>query len=269
MKKHQTKQSEPHELEQFEDYINLWSIIPGGSNGKGVVLLRKIVDSIHCGNYLNPANRLPSFLIIGQFGTGKRLVARALANSLALNDIRECPAQYLDNGISSNTFFEDSTPCTAHILTGVHDSKRCESVLWRYLREGKCNYCNVFDGSLSKIIYCNGLIIMTATSKEAVSPLLLKATTHVIDLEPYTIEQIRCILHQYLHFMSVQYQGEAVLEELTKTNPVNIKKSIELFKIALNIMRAELQDDLTVELVNKAKRLMGEPLHKFGENIPF
>jgi len=264
--KQQTKQSELHELEQF---INLWSIVPGGSNGKGVVLLRKIVDSIHCGNYLNPVNRLPSFLIIGQFGTGKRLVSKALANSMAMEDIRECPAQYLDNGISSNTFFEDSTPFTAHIITGVHDAKRCESVLWRYLREGKCAYYNFMDGTCSKVIYCNGLIIMTATSKEAVSPLLLKATTHVIDLEPYTQEQLKSILHQYLFFMGIEYQGEAVLEELAKTKSTDIKKSIELLKIAVNLMRAELQDYLTVELVNKAKRLLGEPLHKFGENIPF
>jgi len=268
MKKQQIKKIEHHELEQFEDCVNIFTLISGGS-GKGVALLRKIVDSIHANSCSYSVNILPSFLITGPSGSGKKLTAKALANSLALTDIRECPANFLDNGINSGDFFQDSTHNTAHIITDIHDSKKCESVLWRYLKERKCNYYNVFDGTFNKIIYCNGLIVMTAICKDAVPESLIKIIPYVIQLEPYTCEQVRCILHQYLFFMGIEYGGEVVLDELVKTNPIYVTRSLELLKNSINIMRAELKDYLSLELVYKAKRLMGEPLPKFGEDIPF
>ena len=48
--KKQDKQIGTYELDEFEQYIHLWNVIPGGS-GKGIVLLRKIVDSIQADNY--------------------------------------------------------------------------------------------------------------------------------------------------------------------------------------------------------------------------
>lgn len=259
-------QSESHELEQFENYVNLWNIVPGGS-GKGLVLLRKVVDAFHsCTNKDN--YKFPSFLITGPEGSGRRLAAKALANSFALEDIRECPGKYLDNGINSSMFFLDSTPNTAHIITDIQENKRSESVLWRYLKEGKCNYFNHMDGSFSKVIYAYGLIIMTG-KKEAVPQTILKATSHIVELEPYTTEQIKCILHQILFFMGVEYQGEAVLTELIRIFPVNIKKSVELLKMSIELMRAELQDYLTVELVNKTKRILGEAITEFDDEIPY
>jgi hypothetical protein len=262
-----TKQSEPHNFEEFEEYVNLFTLIPGGT-GNGIVLLRKILDSIQSPSFRSSLKPV-SFLIIGRPGSGRNLVSRALANSLALEDIRECPAKYLDNGINSSHFFLDSTPCTAHIITDVQEGKRTESVVWRYLKEGKCNYYNYMDGTFSKVIYCNGLIIMTANSKIAVPQTIVKATSHVVELEPYTPEQVKTIMHQILYFMAIQYQGEAVLNELIKMNPFNIQKSIELLKIAVNLMRAELGDYLTVELVNRSKRLCSEVLPPFGQDIPF
>lgn len=266
--KKQIKQPEPHQLEQFEDYINLFTLIPGGS-GNGVVMLRKIVDSIHSSSFESSQYKPLSFLITGPSGCGKRLAAKALANSLALADVRECPGKYLDYGINSNHFFQDSTFSTCHIIAGIQEAKRCESVLWRYLKEGKCNYFNPMDGTFSKVIYAYGLIIMTATSTKDIPLPLLKVTTHVVELEPYTIEQIKCILHQVLFFMGQEYQGEAVLQELVKIYPVTIKKSIELLKMSINLMRAELKDYLTIDLVGKTKRLMGEAVTEFDDEIPF
>jgi len=101
------------------------------------VLLRKIVDAINNANYSDPGNKLPSFLIIGT--EGKRLVARALANSLVIEDIRECPATYFENGYFSHQFFSDSIASTAHIITDVEDiQEKAEPTLWKYRkRPGK------------------------------------------------------------------------------------------------------------------------------------
>ena len=59
MKKQKEEQQEKYEIDDFEQYAHLWNIVPGGS-GKGVVILRKIVDAVKNDNYENPGNKLPS-----------------------------------------------------------------------------------------------------------------------------------------------------------------------------------------------------------------
>ena len=97
--KKQKEQHDIYELNDFKNRCHLWNIISGGNSDKAILKLRKIVDSIQSENYTNPYQKRPSFLIIGEKGCGKSLVSRAIANSLALEDIREAPAQYFENGI--------------------------------------------------------------------------------------------------------------------------------------------------------------------------
>jgi len=121
--------------------------------------------------------------------------------------------------------------------------------------------------TMSNVVYCNGLIILTSVSMPVYT--LAKAVTFMIHLEVYTAEQIKCILHQYLHFMGIAYEGEAVLDELVQISPVNIHQSLDLLKVAVNIMRADLKDCLTAEAARRTKRLMGHPVSRSGQNKTF
>ena len=184
MKKQQ--EQEIYELEEFSQQVHLWNLIPGGS-GKPIVMLRKIVDSIQAENYSKPYRQLPSFMIVGEEDTGNNLIARALVNSLAIEDIRESPGQYLDNGIPSSQFFKDSLFDTAHIITNIEQlSKIGESVLWKYLKLGTCKYYNYATRNYDLTLQCNGMIVMTAREKDKLSEAIRNAVDHIIELEPYT-----------------------------------------------------------------------------------
>jgi hypothetical protein len=153
--KKQEEQKQLYGLDEFENHCHLWNIVPGGS-GKAIVMLRKIVDSIQADNHSQLYNNMPSFLICGEKDTGKNLVARALVNSLAIEDIRQVPAQYLDNGIPSSQFFRDSLYGTAHIITSAEQiSKIGESVVWRYLKQRFCKYYNYATRDYDLIQHCN------------------------------------------------------------------------------------------------------------------
>src|SRR3989337_2245819 len=108
-------QEQLYEIEDFPNFCHLWNIVPGGS-GKGIVFLRKIVDSINANNYSRPGCKLPSFIIMGE---GKSIVSMALMNSMAIEDVRICEAQYLDAGINSSQFYKDATSSTAFIIENI------------------------------------------------------------------------------------------------------------------------------------------------------
>ena len=247
-----TQHKQLYEIDDFEKQCHLWSIITGGT-GKGVLLLRKIVDAIQSNSYARPDSNLPSILITG---SGKQLVATALVNSLALEDIRTCHANYLENGITSHQFFSDSTANTAHIITCIEHLKgNTESVLWRYVKNRCCNYYNYATKKFDNIVHCNGLIILTATSRKLVPYPLLKATDYIIELEPLTNEQCEIVVHQYLKFCGIDYDGEQVLQAVVGNTLSSISQIMQLLRICIVVMRAEHEECLTVEIVEKAKQL--------------
>jgi hypothetical protein len=252
------EKQEQHTLDDFNRHVNLWNIVPSGS-GKAVVMLRKIVDSIHARNHSTPYEQPPSVLIHG--ATGKRTLVRALVNSLAIEDARVCMGKYFDNGIWSFQFFWNSYPDTAHIIFNVEQLKpSAEATLWKYIHDRVYSYYNNTSKAYDNTVGCNGLILMTAESKDKIPEPILKATTHIIELEPFTQDQILSIIHQKLVFAGIEYGGEEVLKALYEQGFGEIKNIIPALKRSLLLMNADLEDKLTLKLVEKAERLFCHPV---------
>ncbi len=252
--KKQKEQQQIYEIEDFQNLCHLWSIVPGG-NGKGILLLRKLVDSIQANSYSRPGSRMPSILITGK--EGKMLVAKALVNSLAIVDARFCHAKYLDNGIGSNHLFMDSIANTAHIITHIEQLTTIgESVIWRYLTNGCCHYYNFITRKYDMILHCNGLVILTAKDIESVSEPIIKAVDHTIELQELTTDQLEIVVHQQLNFCGIEYAGEEVLQAIVGNDPDDVRPIMKFLRTCIVMMRAEHEDYLTVRIVEKARRLM-------------
>ena len=259
------KQQEKHSLDEFEEYAHLWNIVPGG-DGEGIVLLRKIVDSIH-NNSFEILHKTPSFLIVG--ATGKKLVARALVNSLALEDIRICPGKFFDNGIYSYQFFFDSIASVAHIITDIEQIKGLpEATLWKYIASRECRYYNHADRSYSNILYCNGWIVLTCRDTDKINDALLSAIDYKIEIEELNRDQVLAAVHQRLVFCNVEYDGEEVIEAIVDAGN-GIDQIMEFLKKCLMLMQAEMVDFLDMEIVRKVGRLSGAAVVDFQDDIPF
>lgn len=259
------KQAKQYEISEFEEYAHLWNIVPGGN---GIILLRKIVDSIQ-NNFNEPLIRTPSFLIVGEKGTGKKLVARAIANSLALEDIRVCPAEYFENGIFSSQFFWDSSFNTAHIITDIEQSKgTAEATLWKYVKNRECKYFNHMDRNYSNTICCNGWIIMTCKDTDLINDAMLSAVDHIIEIEPLNNDQLIAVLHQKLVFVGVEYAGEEVLKAIVDAGMGRMELAMDFLKKSLILLNAEMKDCLDMQIVNKAKRMTGIS-GDFDDAVPY
>ncbi len=252
-----------YELEDFENYCHLWNL--NGLSGEGITLLRKIVDSIHSNNYLCPGKRFPSALILGD----GRLLAKAYINSLQIEEVRECSGIHLENGYNSSLFFNSSIIPTAYLIIDVDQlTKYGESVLWRYMREGRCTYYNYMTNMIDRTVYCNGLIILTAKDAQRVAPSILKEVDHTVVIEPFSAENLKELIHQILQFCGVVYENR-VIDEIVKIHPLNMDAVLHLLRNCITLIRAELADCLTLETVKKAKMLTYGIYPPFGEGIPF
>jgi len=266
------KRQEKHEIDEYEEHVHLSNIL---LEDKSISLLIKIIDSIQYGNFHKPLRRNPSFLLVGAEGTGRELIARAIANSLALQDIRVCPSRYFDNGIYSHQFFNDSIANTAHIITDIENLHgAAEATLWKFLKNRECNYYSHADRSYSNILYCNGWIIMTCKDTELINDALLATIDYKIRLESLNNEQLKTVVHQRLSFCGIEYTGEQVLQAIVNQGQSDVRKVIDFLKICVSMLKADMgENHLTIEIVERAGRLLHTPVPppnlKDEDSIPY
>ena len=256
--KKQEEIQQKYDIDDFEQYVHLWNMVPAG-RGKGLVLLRKIVDCLQNNNYSNPVANLPSFLITG--ATGKSLAGKALVNSLALTDIRECPAKFLESGITSYQHFANSSLNTAHIIKDVEDiHAKAESTLWKFLKHRQCNYYNPQSRECDNVVHRNGLIVMTTQNEDAVPDLIKQSTDYIVEVEPMNSDQLEAVIHQRLVFAQVDYDGDPVLRSIIKWSGPGIDTIIPFLNKCVMLMKAEMKEVLTVHLVERTKTMICRPL---------
>ncbi len=263
------KKQEQKEITDFIYHCHLWNLVPGG-DGKGIVLLRRIVDAIQSDNYQNPGNNPPSFLITGAIG--KKLTVNALLNSLAIEDVRECHAKYFENDIPSFQFFWDSFDTTAHVITEIEQLRgKAESTLWKYLNKRECSYYNNVSRMYDRIVHCNGLIVMTCNNLALISDTIIRATDHIIRLQPLNLDQLEAVIHQRLVFCGISYDGEEVLKAVVEAGNTQIDLVIKFLKVCILMIKAEMLDCLDMQLVSRAKWLNNTsiPPPPIDDGIPF
>ena len=258
------KQQEQHELGEFEDHLHLWNI----PQIEGVKLLQKIVDSIHYSPYKCPGKQLPSILIIGD---ARNLIAKAFINSLKIEDIRECPGCYLDNGLNSSQIFEDSLINTAHLITDIEQlTTMGQSVVWRYLKERRCCYYNFMSKSFDKIIHCNGLIVLTAQNTTNLPQSILQEVSHTVKTEPFPLGQLKQLVRQQLQFCGIIYRRQSVINEILKIYPIDVTSIMQLVRTCITLLEANMSNCLTVKIVQEARKLcsLSVPVD-YQDDIPF
>ena len=255
--KKQKEQQQVYEIDDFQNHCNLWNIVSGGDSS-GILMLRTLVDSIQATSYARPGSKMPSILIVGK--EGKQLATKALINSLAIADARFCHGSYLDYGYGSCQLFDGSLINTAHIITNIeYLSRTGEAVIWRYLNNGRCNHYNFDTRKYDIVLHCNGLIILTAEDIDSapVPETIVKAVDHIITLQDYTTAQLEIVVHQQLKFCGIEYESEQVTKEIVGKSPQGISQVMQFLKVCVMVLRAEMAVCLTVEIVEKAKKLTG------------
>ena len=233
-------------IDDFEIDTHLWNIFTGGS-GKSLIMLKKIVDAIQW----QKVDKMPSILLYG--GEGRTLLAKALINSLVIEDLREVDSRYFDCGIPSEFFFEDSLYGTAHLITNIQNIRGTfESNLWQYLKFGRCRYDHYAKGT--SYIHCNGLIVLTSLTLE-IPKQILDAVDYKIEVEPFNNSQLELVILQRLKYCGIGYsEDEAILKKIVEVGK-SLKNTMALLKTAITIMNSEGRNGLTLKDIDMAAKL--------------
>jgi len=242
------KIQQTYKFDEFDQHVSLWNIVPAGK-GHSLVVLRKIIDSIHNGTF----KKNPSVIIAGE---GARTLGVALANTLCSEDIRQCDAKFLNNTRSQVEHFAASLFDTVHIISNINTIGMSEGVLWHFLRNGHYKFQS-FDGSHCQYIYVHGIMCLCCRDIKSVSPSIMSVVDHKITLEPYTQDQLKLLVHQRLTFCGMNYDNdEEVLAAIVKHGCAELPGIIDLLKMCVLLVHTEGRDKLGMGVVERAAKLL-------------
>lgn len=243
MKEIQQQQQEQYKFEEFEEYINLYTIVPAGK-GDSLTLLQFLADQIQGGHF----SKNPSIIIAGE---GASTLAIAMANSIFSQDVRHYDANCIQGTRELIHFYGESKLDSVHIISNIEKLGN-ENILWNFLTHRVYRFCANYDGQLSEYIYLNGVIILTAKDITKVREYIIDAANFKVVLEPYSQEQLEMIIRQRLKFSGIYEQNKEVIMTIFEYSYGSLKRIIEILRICVMLVSQEGKDCLTLELLQKA-----------------
>ncbi|AQT68248.1 hypothetical protein STSP2_01404 [Anaerohalosphaera lusitana] len=237
-------------LDDFDEAVSLWNIMPSGS-GKAVQLLRKIVDQVHEDRFSNGSVRYPSLLIHGH--EGKRTLARAFVNSLGFDEADEIYGRFMDADHRAKAFFGKQGEVSHVILDAEKIRPVTLSIIWEMIEKGEHDFTNILGQKEN--IFISGPLILTTSDIGRVHKSIRDAAGFTVEVEPFSEEQMKLIIHQRLVFCGIKYEGEDVLEAVVNAGGGSVSDSIKLLRMAYVMMRADGRGKLSGNDIERTLRL--------------
>jgi len=253
----QDQKKEYVDLEDYDSSVSLWQMVPSG-NGKGLNKLQLIVDAVHSGPIGHSSKPL-SILIAGE---AKKTHSRAFLRALGSVDIAELPSYLLTLRYGLSDFVASQEVFDALLLTNIEQTAvyymRC---LYQYMKEGRYLVKNLskldetpfpFD-----IVYGQCPIVLTTSDINVIPAFVKQTIDFVVNIEPYTEEQIKQILVQRIKYLgTIDYEGQSLIAKIVELGKGKLDKSISLLKDSLLAMHSEGKTTLTHHHLDRVIKLL-------------
>jgi len=246
--KKQKEQKKIVDLDQFDQTVSLWQLLPSGA-GRGLKRLKIIVDSIQNGQVEQPRKPL-SILITGKQGV--RTHARSFLRAIGLDHPHELPANLLHSTVNEVfNFFSPTRWCDSYIISSL--SLLYPLVLktpYEIITKG---HFSIYDNikKTTEVVPVFRPLIMTTHVKDNVPIYFQEKIDHIIELEDYTEQQLELIVLQRLKYCNLDYDEEKVLSLIVEYGLEKLPRIIRLLKDSITVMLSDSRRTLTFDDIQK------------------
>ncbi|AQT70055.1 hypothetical protein STSP2_03257 [Anaerohalosphaera lusitana] len=229
------------DLDDFEEQVSLWQLIPAGK-GEALQRLKLIVDA-ELNSKTQKENRRPLSLLISGKNGDKVLHAKAFLRALGIEQIKKTSAQLAQNYNDLIEFFHLSTLDTGHIISGAQNMKGLiVKDLYNIVSQGvltRWNYANMGKTGWPVL----GPVIVTSYAQKAVPLEVREHFTHRVEIEDYSKAQLEQVCIQRLAYANIAYEKRVpgLLTDLRN----GYDSVIQLLRDSVLVMRAEGRKTLT------------------------
>jgi Holliday junction resolvasome RuvABC ATP-dependent DNA helicase subunit len=207
--------------------------------------LTVLVDQYHHDRSKGRNPRYPVILLTGDFGWGRRTLARAIHEAMGNLLFRE-PGHILGTSEDPIELFEGSSEHTTFYIPNLPQiSPTIVGQMVYILRDGMCFRYEFPMPKQETVHVGNRLIILSADRNDPISPDIMRYITLRCDLTGYNNPQIREILQQRVAGLNWTVSS-AALDLITQHARVNPGTAMKILSMCHSIARAN--DDDVIDL---------------------
>ena len=247
---------------ELQDDLSLWKIAGQESI---IEILKNTVLSYFADKEIGRDVQLPSIILSGLPGLGRRTIARALINSLGITDCRECLGRTVGmGGEATIDVFENAADNSSIFVQGGEAASRfVQETFYKLLTTNKIYIPEKLSCTRTIIEFDKRpLVIFSCKHTSTLFPELMDVFDLHLTLTNYSPDEIVQILSQRKKWLGWKCENDEVLKMIAEKAEGNPGQSMKLFQMAYTISRAKDKDIMDVEDVEKAVGLLGKKMVK-------
>lgn len=211
------------------------------------------IDDYYYSDLSSSNKKIGAVLIVGQTAS---TVARAFSNSYGNTDFRYCEGVYLGNGLCYSEFFLAGSDYASYF---IHQVERCNPYLFpefsRIVNDHILREPERIGIQQEQRHFYNRLIIFSTHNLEMCDNHLIDSMDLVLELKPYSLQDIKAIINQRLCYMKINAEDRNIVDVIASVSNGNPKIAIDLLRWAFRCCRAKGHNKLKECHVNQALRL--------------
>ncbi len=232
------------DLDSFDDHVSLYNIV---LKNEHLQLLKSITESLQNNEFDRIYDKSPTILLVGQ--EGKKTVARALSNTLNYS-YEEILLINFEGSVQLKSFVHPNLKESVSVFLDFQNaSKFIINDVYKILVKREFEFDHPLETE-TQIIVINGIIVFCCDNKNLIKKTILDNIDFVIQLNPYSQDQVRKIVMQRLKFCNVGFSDEVV--NLICNSCSNVRDAIRILKYGFCFMRSDCRFELNKDDVNKA-----------------
>lgn len=253
-------------VDEFDETVSLYQLLPN-SDGKSLNHLKMIVNSI-LHNPEQPQIKPISLLIVGKQAT--RTHGRSFIRALGIEEIRETPAQLLHT--SNNAiydFFNPLLPAQSFLISSIEVLyPSILKSLYEIITKGEYTWYD-YNKRRKGIAVVYNPVVMTAREITKIPDYFQESISNVVMLGEYPKQNLELIVLQRLKYAQIDYENEKVLSLIVEFGCNDLHNIITILKNSITAILSESRSILTVDDVNKGRKISLLRIGSPPPQIPF
>ena len=210
---------------------------------------------------------IPSILIKGKEGAGKKTISKAISNAFGNTEFKEISGQILFVGENISTFKFIPEDTTIFITSSECLSLPAQAILHKILEEEILYLPKPFEEEIEIYPFENRLIIFACQTSKRICYSIKKAIDITITLSDYSDNEISQIIEQRIKALNWEIETDDILKMITNFSNNNPNIAMNILQMSYRIMRSLDKDILEISHIKKALYLLDYKIENIKNEV--
>jgi len=235
---------------------SLWNFI---GQSKTLSLVKCVLEQYQLDVMVGRHPKYPSFMITGEEGMGKSVLAKSISNAFGCLDIRIGYGNCLGYGDDTGEYFLGGNENSCYYIRYAEQLNQfAQNTIMKLLIENVLYITNPLERTTTHEDFPNRLIILSAEPTKRIIPQIFNSVDINLSLTPYSNEEISQMLYQRCWMLNWACT-KGTMDYIAHNAKFNAGKAMKMLQMTYRVARSRGEDYLRLSDATQAQFYTSKP----------